>query len=199
MKKILIPILLIGLLLTGCSVADPLTDTIYFEEGSGISLATTADLEIRDGSTFGGFQYDIVQTYINGVSENDTIDFVFSFEPTNIVLSYSAVCSHSTFPYYVGHTTGHSLVLITAPNSFELDAYITAIRDENGTMDSAVLTSEFDALMAFGGYDGSTYAKAWGVITSWATATHTLSIKFHDVVDTRDAFTFFEIMAIAYE
>ena len=181
---------------SGCLPTDPITETIYERE-----IYTTDNLtglwgRVNPGGV--GTVVEVVQTYINGVSENDTASLVFSFEPSKIVIAYSAICHHENFPFEVGHTTGHSIINVTAIDTITINTNYTAICDYNGTMDSAILHSNTDVLMAAGGYDGVTFARCWGIGT-WTTATHTLLIEFDDVQNSHDAWNFFEIVATAYK
>jgi hypothetical protein len=200
MKKYLIILILTLLLLTGCSASDPLTDTLYTTDIVNSGNLTTNELWVNGtqitGDVYGEY-VDIENVYISGISENDTEAINFDFEPTKILISYSARCHHANFPYEVGFTSGHSVITITAEDTITVDTNYVTILDENGTMDSAMLHSTTDILMAIGGYDGATYAKCWSTGT-WETDTHTLTITFDDVENTRDAFNYFELSAVAY-
>lgn len=196
-KLILSLLLCLSVIVTfgGCSPTDSLTEPFYAEEiytynGTAWNLVTAGAISIQ--------QVDLVQTFINGVSENDTVSLIFAYEPSQIVISYSAICHHENFPFEVGHSTGHSVISVTAVDTITLETNYTAICDYNGTMDSAILHSHTNVLMAAGGSDGATYARCWGIGT-WTTATHTLLIEFDDVQNSHDAWNFFEIVATAYK
>ena len=191
---LLILVLLVSLFITSCygDLADIESDPIW--SASDAFVITAGD--IANWNSYNN-SVDIVQFYESGVSENDTISLAFAFEPSKIVIDYSAICHHENYPDRVGHTTGHVVITITGADTITHVTNYTAICDYDGTMDSAILHNTVDMLMAAGGYDGSTFARCWGT-GAWTTATHTLLITFDDVQNANDPSTFFEMVAVAY-
>jgi len=174
------------------------TDGIFDYLYVGYNLNTTGNITANSvAADIEGYSVDLVHDYESGISENDTLSLVFGFEPSKISISYSAICHHVDYPYEVGHTTGHSLITVTGVDTISITTNYTAVTDDNGVMNSAILHSHTDVLMAAGGYDGYTFARCWGT-GAWDTATHTLVVTFDDVQNAYDPWNFFEVMATAY-
>jgi len=143
------------------------------------------------------YSIDNVQTSDLDISLNDTVTLTFLFEPSIIVLDYSARCLHDT-TLEAGHSTGHSLITRTGVNTITVNTNMTGLFNNAGAIGTVgVQNDNARAILAYGGNDGVDDSYFYGVAT-WVSATHVLEITFSTVANTHDAFNYVEILAVAY-
>ena len=171
---------------------------LYAPVVSAGNMVSTGKVEAdRLWADIEGYSIDVVQASDSGIVFNDTLDLVFTFEPNIIVLDYTTRCEHDT-TFQAGHTTGHSVIEVTAVDTISCDTSCTALFDDDGTVDSTfVQDSVASVIEAFGGCDAFDQAYFMGVGT-WDTATHKLTITFSTVNNTDTTSNFVEIVATAY-
>ena len=144
-----------------------------------------------------GYSIDNVQASDLDISLNDTLTLTFLFEPSIIVLDYSARCLHDT-TLEAGHSTGHSLITRTGVNTITINTNMTGLFNNAGAIGTVgVQNDNARAILAYGGNDGADDSYFYGAAT-WVSATHVLTITFSTVANTHDAFNYVEIIAVAY-
>lgn len=192
--KILLAVIAVLICAVGCTPDSPWTDSLYIDGDIGATgnlIGNTIYAHIE------GYSIDVVQFSDMDIVLNDTIDVVFAFEPSIIVLDYSARCLHSV-TYEPGHTTGHCILVRTAVDTVTCNTNCTVLNNNAGSVGSVgVQDNAFYALIAYGGYDGATDSYFFGEPT-WDSADHTLTITFTIVTNTHTTFNFVEVVATAY-
>jgi len=176
------------------TVVNRISSPLYMGENIQVTGKVQGDRLIGDVE---GYSIDVVQASDLDIALNDTLDLVFLFEPSIIILDYSARLKHDT-SLEVGHTTGHSVVNVTGVDTITYNLNMTTIFDNNGTMAmTAIQDSNTRILWAYGGNDGVDDSML-NATASWDTGTHTLTITFVTVNNTLDNNNFVEILATAY-
>jgi hypothetical protein len=144
-----------------------------------------------------GYSIDVVQVSDYNIALNDTISIVLLFVPDVIEINYSGRVQHDV-TLDDGHTTGHSLVIITGVNTMTCNTNYTALINNGGAFGSRYGQNDaVNTIVIYGGNDGVDDSYIYGV-GNWVTATKTLTLTFSTVANANDATNYVEIMAVAY-
>lgn len=141
---------------------------------------------------------DTVQAVNAGIATNDTLDLVFDFEPSKILISYSVALEHDT-SFEGGLTKGTVLATITGTDTITFNNNSNYFQDYNGTPNAgaAATNDTTNFIYAIGGRNGSTNSTLVASVT-WVSSTHTLTLTFTEG-HSNTGTTQIEIFAIAYK
>lgn len=144
-----------------------------------------------------GYSIDVVQSSDLNIALNDTLDLVFLFVPDVIVIDFTGRSQHNV-TLDDGHTTGHSIVIITGVDAMTCNTNYSALINNGGAFGSKIGQNDVvNTVVVYGGNDGLNDSYFYGV-GSWTTATKTLRLTFSTVANTNDATNYIEIIATAY-
>ena len=171
MKKILLGLLAL-VLFASISCAVPL--------GQGLGDYFPAGIEVVGGGITGSlesYSAEILSAGDDSMENNDTISFIFSFEPSKIILIWNGICQHDT-TNEPGWGSGSTYITIAGTDTITHTLNRAGHYDNNGNW---VFTSDSDdatnITYILGGNDGSDTGSQIGTAT-WTTATKTLLITF---------------------
>ena len=133
------------------------------------------------GGVAHGFMIDVVQAEDSGIVDNDTLDLIFDFVPSKIVIQTGGRCDHiTTSEGGVGNSFCE--VLITGVDTFTSNMGCWAIYNLNSIPTSAgAIGDATNILYISGGHDGSNAANFLAT-GAWVTATKTFTLTFQETV-----------------